>query len=108
MGISLIFFYLFGQLLWAILYVNYDLINYLKGDIFLEIKNFYLDGTIIYSKTNIDYLLNEINTIKIFYLGVMRSISFFQFWSFDWDLKHNLINTISILPLYLANILNIS
>ena len=34
LGISLIFFYLFGQLLWAILYVNYDFINYLKGDIF--------------------------------------------------------------------------
>jgi hypothetical protein len=107
LGISLIFFYLFGQLLWAILYVNYDFINYLKGDIFLEIKNFYLDGTIIYKKTNIDYLLNEISIIKIFYLGILRSISFFQFWSIEWDLKHNLVNTISIMPLYLSNVFNI-
>ena len=107
LGISLIFFYLFGQLLWSILYANYDFINYLKGDIFLEIKNFYLDGTIIYKRTNIDYLLNEISIIKIFYLGVLRSISFFQFWSIEWDLKHNLVNTISIMPLYLSNIFNI-
>ena len=107
LSLLLIFGFLFGQLLWSILYTNYNFIDSLKGDIFLEIKKFYLEGVIIHKRTSTSYLLNEINTIKIFYLGIMRSISFFQFWSFDWDLKHNLINTISILPLYLANILNI-
>ena len=107
LSLLLIFAFFFGQLLWSIIYINYNFIDNLKGDIFLEIKKFYLEGVIIYKRTSTSYLLNEINTIKIFYLGIMRSISFFQFWSFDWDLKHNLINTISILPLYLANILNI-
>ena len=66
-----------------------------------------MDGTVIFKRTNIDYLPNDINIIKIFYLGILRSFSFFQFWSFEWDLKHNIVNLISIGPLYLANIFNI-
>ncbi len=104
---TIFFSYLVGLLIWSILYPNLNFIDFFKGDIFREIENFYLDGTVIFKRTNIDYLPNDINIIKIFYLGILRSFSFFQFWSFDWDLKHNIVNLISIGPLYLANIFNI-
>ena len=104
---TIFFSYLVGLLIWSILYPNLNFINFFKGDIFREIENFYLDGTVIFKRTNIDYLPNDINIIKIFYLGILRSFSFFQFWSFEWDLKHNIVNLISIGPLYLANIFNI-
>ena len=101
---TIFFSYLVGLLIWSILYPNLNFIDFFKGDIFREIENFYLDGTVIFKRTNIDYLPNDINIIKIFYLGILRSFSFFQFWSFEWDLKHNIVNLISIGPLYLANI----
>lgn len=104
---TIFFSYLVGLLIWSILYPNLNFIDFFKGDIFREIENFYLDGTVIFKRTNIDYLPNDINIIKIFYLGILRSFSFFQFWSFEWDLKHNIVNLISIGPLYLANIFNI-
>ncbi len=104
---TIFFSYLVGLLIWSILYPNLNFIYFFKGDIFREIENFYLDGTVIFKRTNIDYLPNDINIIKIFYLGILRSFSFFQFWSFEWDLKHNIVNLISIGPLYLANIFNI-
>ena len=104
---TIFFSYLVGLLIWSILYSNLNFIDSFKGDIFREIENFYLDGTVIFKRTNINYLSDDINIIKIFYLGILRSFSFFQFWSFDWDLKHNIVNLISIGPLYLANIFNI-
>jgi len=107
LGTSLILCYLLGLFLWSVLYVNINFIDHLKGDIFYEIKKFYLNGTIIYNRTSLNYLQNDINIYKLFYLGILRSFSFFQFWSFNWDLKHNLVNLISIGPLYLGNILNI-
>ena len=106
-GTSIIFAYLFGLFLWSVIYTYSNIINNFEGDIFIEIKKFYLDGAIIYNRKYSDYLLNEISVIKIFYLGILRSLYFFQFWVNDWDLKHNIVNLISIFPLYLSNLLNI-
>lgn len=106
-GTSIIFAYLFGLFLWSAIYTYSNIINNFEGDIFIEIKKFYLDGAIIYNRKYSDYLLNEISVIKIFYLGILRSLYFFQFWVNDWDLKHNIVNLISIFPLYLSNLLNI-
>ena len=106
-GTSIIFAYLFGLFLWSAIYTYSNIINNFEGDIFIEIKKFYLDGAIIYNRKYSDYLLNEISVIKIFYLGILRSFYFFQFWVNDWDLKHNIVNLISIFPLYLSNLLNI-
>ncbi len=106
-GTSIIFAYLFGLFLWSVIYTYSNIINNFEGDIFIEIKKFYLDGAIIYNRKYSDYLLNEISVIKIFYLGILRSFYFFQFWVNDWDLKHNIVNLISIFPLYLSNLLNI-
>ena len=106
-GTSIVFTYLVGLFLWSIFYVNFKIINFFEGDIFLEIEKFYLDGTIIYNRIQSEYLINEISSLKVFYLGVLRSLSFFQFWVLNWDLKHNLVNLISIGPLYLGNVLNI-
>ena len=106
-GTSILFAYLFGLFLWSAIYTYSNIINNFEGDIFLEIKKFYLDGAIIYNRTYLDYLPSEINIIKIFYLGILRSLYFFQFWVHDWDLKHNIVNLISIFPLYLSNLLNI-
>ena len=106
-GTSILFAYLFGLFLWSAIYTYSDIINNFEGDIFLEIKKFYLDGAIIYNRTYLDYLPSEISIIKIFYLGILRSLYFFQFCVHDWDLKHNIVNLISIGPLYLSNLLNI-
>ena len=106
-GTSIVFTYLIGLFLWSIFFVNFKIINFFEGDIFLEIEKFYLDGTIIYNRIQSEYLINEISSLKVFYLGVLRSLSFFQFWNLNWDLKHNLVNLISISPLYLGNVLNI-
>lgn len=105
-GTSLILAYIIGLFVWSVFYINFNLLNF-TGDIFLEIEQFYLDGTIIHNRSKLDYLESDVNIFKIFYLGVLRSLSFFQFWSLNWDLKHNLANIISIMPLYLANVLNI-
>tara|TARA_Y100000816_G_C26075950_1_gene566386 strand:- start:848 stop:1504 length:657 start_codon:yes stop_codon:yes gene_type:complete len=106
-GTSILFAYLFGLFIWSAIYTYSNIINNFEGDIFLEIKKFYLDGAIIYNRTYLDYLPSEISIIKIFYLGILRSLYFFQFWVHDWDLKHNIVNLISIFPLYLSNLLNI-
>jgi len=106
-GTAVFFSYFFGLLIWSILYSSLNFIDFFKGDIFREIENFYLNGTVVFKRTYIEYLPNEINIIKIFYLGILRSFSFFQFWSFNWDLKHNIVNLISIGPLYLSNFINI-
>ena len=106
-GTLIIFAYLFGLFLWSAIYTYSNIINNFEGDIFIEIKKFYLDGAIIYNRKYSDYLFNEISVIKIFYLGILRSLYFFQFWVNDWDLKHNIVNLISIFPLYLSNLLNI-
>ena len=98
---------MFGLFLWSAIYTYSNIINNFEGDIFIEIKKFYLDGAIIYNRKYSDYLPNEISVIKIFYLGILRSLYFFQFWVNDWDLKHNIVNLISIFPLYLSNLLNI-
>lgn len=106
-GTVVFFSYLFGLLIWSILYSSLNFIDFFKGDIIREIENFYLNGTVVFKRTYIEYLPNDINIIKIFYLGILRSFSFFQFWSFNWDLKHNIVNLISIGPLYLSNFINI-
>jgi hypothetical protein len=105
-GTSLILTYIIGLFVWSVFYNNFNLLNF-TGDIFLEIEQFYLDGTIIHNRSKLDYLESDVSILKIFYLGILRSLSFFQFWSLNWDLKHNLVNIISIMPLYLTNVLNI-